>query len=86
MTIPTQNGWVRCPQGELGRLAVRLRVRYLLRVSLGVAAALVGAGLALGAAYLVSDWTSPSAQRCAPCHDNCAPPPSPVEGGKSQTP
>ncbi|HYT92719.1 MAG TPA: hypothetical protein VEL76_28640 [Gemmataceae bacterium] len=88
MTEPIPNGWVRCPKGELDRLAGRLRSRRRWRVLLEVVAAVVAtAAIGLTTAGLVGALGSSGASRGG---GGCCPPPQqecpPVEPGPQPAP
>ncbi len=85
MAGPTRDGWIRCPPGELDRLAERLRGRRRWRLLLTAGAALVTAaivGTGLGAAILGRPSAGTVAQ---PPSNGCHPAPQP-EGCHGPTP
>ena len=60
MPIPASPDWKKCPSGDLGRLATRLRKRRYLHVCLGAGIAVLGTGLVVVAAHAaISSWTQP---------------------------
>jgi hypothetical protein len=69
MATWAQDEWVRCPPGELLRLADRLRQARRLRwLAVGVTAAVVGTALAVGATWLGGTLRSQdSPGHAAPC-------------------
>ena len=79
MSVPTVDGWVRCPPGELGRLGTRLRRRRLFRLGLGAAAVVLvvvvlGAMAVQAAASLAQSWAEP-----IPDPPSCHPTPATAE-------
>jgi hypothetical protein len=81
MTPLQPNGWARCPAGELGRLAGRLRARRLRGLLLAAAGGLIAAGgIAYGAVRVVSTLSGgspPPACHPAPCGSQTTPEPCP---------
>jgi hypothetical protein len=86
MSIPTGNGWSRCPPGELTRLASRLSGRRWIGLLLKVAASLVTLALVVGVGWAVTSYLAgpsgyhPSGAPCGgapvePCHPVPAPAP-----------